>query len=59
MDAQTAATPRFVSGTRVDVTDWSVAELTERARKHRVRGADLYLERRGGRTFLVAEPTAR
>ena len=59
MDAQTAATPRFVSGTRLDVTDWPVEELSERAREHRVRGARLHLERRGGRTYLVAAPTAR
>lgn len=58
MGTQTAPTPRFGAPTRVDVTDWPAAELPERTRNHRIRGAELYLERRGGRTYLVADPGA-
>ncbi|MEF8779432.1 MAG: hypothetical protein V5A46_01975 [Haloferacaceae archaeon] len=58
METRTAPTPRFGSPTRVDVTDRPAEELPELARRHRVRGAELHLERRGGRTYLVAEPGA-
>lgn len=49
--------PQLVSPTRVDVTDCDAANLPARARANDVAGAELYLERRGGRTFLVADPT--
>ena len=59
MDAKTAPTPRFGAGVEVDVTDWTAEELFRRSRDYRVRGAELSLERRGGRTYLVADPVPR
>ncbi|AUX08736.1 hypothetical protein AArcSl_1101 [Halalkaliarchaeum desulfuricum] len=56
MDAKSAPTPRFGSDLEVDVTDWTAEELSRRSRDYRVRGSELYLERRGGRTYLVADP---
>lgn len=56
MDAKTAPTPQFGSNVEVDVTDWTAEELSRRSRDYRVRGAELSLERRGGRTYLVADP---
>jgi len=56
--AQATTSPRLASRTRVDVTDWPTGRLPERARDNRIRGAEMALERRGGRTYLIADPTA-
>lgn len=49
-------TLQLVSRTRFDVTDCDTDRLTERARANDVADAELYLERRGGKTYLVADP---
>ncbi len=43
--------------TRVDVTDCPADAVSKRLRANRVAGSEVYLERRGGRTFLVATPS--
>lgn len=56
--AQATTSPRLASRTRVDVTDCPTVRLPERARNNRIRNAEMALERRGGRTYLIADPTA-
>jgi hypothetical protein len=50
------SSPQFASPTRVEVTDCQTDRLPTRVRANTVDGATVYLERRGGRTFLVADP---
>ncbi|GAB6879979.1 hypothetical protein JCM17823_22530 [Halorubrum gandharaense] len=59
MSSRSTGTPRFASPTRLDVTDCPADRLDDRARANRVSDGELHLERRGGRTFLVATPTER
>jgi hypothetical protein len=49
--------PQYATATRVDVTDCRTDRITDRVRLNRVRGSEVHLERRGGRTFLVTTPT--
>ena len=49
--------PRYATETRVDVTNCRTDRIADRVRSNRVADADVHLERRGGRTFLVATPT--
>lgn len=55
MDSRTTTSTRFAGRARLDVTDCEADRLPERARANDVRGAELHLERRGGRTYLVAD----
>ena len=48
--------PQYATPTRVDVTDCRTDRIADRARMNRVRGSEVHLERRGGRTFLVTTP---
>ncbi|ESS12518.1 MAG: hypothetical protein A07HR60_00619 [uncultured archaeon A07HR60] len=48
--------PQFTSPTRVEVTECRTERLPTRVQANNVDGATVYLERRGGRTFLVADP---
>jgi len=48
-------TTTFAGTTRLDVTDWTAGRLPDRVAANDVDGAELYLERRGGRTYLVAD----
>jgi len=57
MSAISRDRPQYATPTRVDVTDCRTDRITDRARKNRVHGSEVYLERRGGRTFLVTAPT--
>lgn len=59
MNARTAPTPQFAAPTRLDVTDCAAARIEDRAEANQLDDAELYLERRGGKTFLVAKPTGR
>jgi hypothetical protein len=56
MSAATADRPRYATPTRVDVTECRTDRLPERIRANRVDGSEVYLERRGGKTFLVTRP---
>lgn len=47
-----AATGSTTGARRVDVTDLCAESVAKYARHH---GVDLHLERRGGRTYLVAD----
>ncbi|WP_066411171.1 hypothetical protein [Halorubrum aethiopicum] len=49
--------PRYASPTRVDVTECRTDRIADRVRSNRVAGGEVHLERRGGRTYLVATPT--
>lgn len=59
MHSRTSPTPQFAGTARVDVTDCETDRLPERARANNVGGAELYLERRGGKTYLVADEGGR
>jgi len=48
--------PQYATPTRVDVTDCRTDRIADRARRNRVRGSEVHLERRGGRTYLVTTP---
>jgi hypothetical protein len=41
----------------VDVTECRTDRIADRVRSNRVAGGEVHLERRGGRTYLVATPT--
>lgn len=56
MGATTQDRPRYATPTRKDVTDCPADRLADRVRRNRVRGSEVHLERRGGRTFLVTTP---
>ncbi|EMA67626.1 hypothetical protein C461_07864 [Halorubrum aidingense JCM 13560] len=56
MSATTQDRPRYATATRVDVTDCPADRIDDRIRRNRVRGSEVHLERRGGRTFLVTTP---
>ncbi|MFC6770535.1 hypothetical protein [Halorubrum pallidum] len=58
MSASSHHRPRYATATRVDVTDCQTDRIVDRLRANRVRGSEVHLERRGGRTFLVTTPTA-
>jgi hypothetical protein len=47
---------RYATPTRVDVTGCRTARIADRVRSNRVRGSEVHLERRGGRTYLVTTP---
>ena len=49
--------PQYATATRVDVTEVPTDRIAERARRNRVRGSEVSIERRGGRTFLVTRPS--
>jgi len=57
MSASTHDRPRYTTPTRVDVTDCRTDRIADRVRTNRVRGSEVALERRGGRTFLVTRPS--
>jgi hypothetical protein len=57
MSATTHKRPQYATPTRVDVTDCRTDRIAERARRNRVRGSEVSIERRGGRTFLVTRPS--
>jgi hypothetical protein len=57
MSATTRKRPQYATPTRVDVTDCRTDRIAERARRNRVRGSEVSLERRGGRTYLVTRPS--
>ncbi|WP_435161881.1 hypothetical protein [Halorubrum sp. SY-15] len=57
MSATLESRPRYATETRVDVTDCRTDRIADRIRSNRVADAEVHLERRGGRTFLVATPT--
>ena len=48
--------PQYATSTRVDVTECRTDRIGDRIRMNRVQGSEVYLERRGGRTFLVTTP---
>ncbi|MFC6890953.1 hypothetical protein [Halorubrum trueperi] len=48
--------PRYATPTRVDVTDCRTDRIADRMRMNRVRGSEVHLERRGGKTYLVTTP---
>ena len=56
MSATTHDRPRYATPTRVDITNCRTARIDDRVRMNRVRGSEVHLERRGGRTFLVTTP---
>ncbi|WP_164471168.1 hypothetical protein [Halorubrum sp. CSM-61] len=56
MSATSHDQPRYATPTRVDVTECRTDRIADRARLNRVRGSEVHLERRGGRTFLVTTP---
>ena len=56
MSATSHEQPRYATPTRVDVTDCRTDRIADRARLNRVQNSEVYLERRGGRTFLVTTP---
>ena len=56
MSAISQDRPQYATPTRVDVTDCRTGRIADRARMNRVRGSEVHLERRGGRTFLVTTP---
>jgi len=56
MSATSRDRPRYATPTRVDVTECRTDRIADRARRNRVRGSEVHLERRGGRTFLVTTP---
>ncbi len=56
MSVITQDRPQYATPTRVDVTDCRTHRIADRARMNRVRGSEVHLERRGGRTFLVTTP---
>jgi len=51
--------PQYVVPTRVDVTECRTDRIADRVRSNRVDDSEVYLERRGGRTFLVTAPSDR
>ncbi|SEH61492.1 hypothetical protein SAMN05192561_11311 [Halopenitus malekzadehii] len=53
MSSRTRST--FVGTTRVDVTDCAATRIPDRITANAVADAEVYLERRGGRTYLVTE----
>jgi len=55
MSATSHDQPRYATPTR-DVTECRTDRIADRARMNRVRGSEVHLERRGGRTFLVTTP---
>ncbi|MFW6317168.1 MAG: hypothetical protein ACOC06_01710 [Halorubrum sp.] len=57
MSATTTDRPQYATPTRVDVTDCRTDRIADRVRVNRVRGSEVALERRGGRTFLVTRPS--
>ncbi|MFO8115547.1 MAG: hypothetical protein R6U01_09365 [Halorubrum sp.] len=57
MSATTHDRPQYATPTRVDVTDCRTDRIADRVRMNRVRGSEVALERRGGRTFLVTRPS--
>jgi len=57
MSATSHNRPQYATPTRVDVTECQTDRIADRIRTNRVRGSEVYLERRGGRTFLVTTPT--
>ena len=57
MSAILESRPRYATETRVDVTNCRTDRIADRIRSNRVTDAEVHLERRGGRTFLVATPT--
>jgi hypothetical protein len=57
MSAILKSRPRYATETRVDVTNCRTDRIADRIRSNRVTDAEVHLERRGGRTFLVATPT--
>ncbi|MBP1923352.1 hypothetical protein J2751_002394 [Halorubrum alkaliphilum] len=59
MSVSTSDQPRYGVPTRVDVTKCRTDRITDRARSNRVDNSEVYLERRGGRTFLVTAPSER
>ncbi len=59
MSVSTSDQPRYVTPTRVDVTECRTDRISDRARSNRVDDSEVYLERRGGRTFLVTAPADR
>mgnify|MGYP000271254804 CR=1 FL=1 len=54
MSSRTQPT-RFAGSTRIDVTDCAATRIPDRAAANAIGGAEVYLERRGGRTYLVTE----
>jgi len=57
MSATTHDRPQYATPTRKDVTDCRTDRIADRVRMNRVRGSEVALERRGGRTFLVTLPS--
>lgn len=57
MNTGIVTAPRFASSTRLDVTDVRTDQIPSRANAQRVGGAELYFERRGAKTYLVAAPS--
>ncbi|WP_176697292.1 hypothetical protein [Halorubrum sp. SD626R] len=57
MSATTHDRPQYAAPTRKDVTDCRTDRIADRVRMNRVRGSEVALERRGGRTFLVTLPS--
>ncbi|QKY17869.1 hypothetical protein [Halorubrum sp. CBA1229] len=56
MSASTQTRPRYATPTRKDVTDCRTDRIADLVRTNRVRGSEVALERRGGRTYLVTRP---
>ena len=57
MSAITHDRPQYATSTRRDVTDCRTDRIADLVRANRVRGSEVSLERRGGRTFLVTRPS--
>ncbi|GAB7090677.1 hypothetical protein JCM18237_09480 [Halorubrum luteum] len=57
MSTRNTNAPRYAAPTRVDVTGCPADDVPDRVRANRVTGSEVHLERRGGRTFLIATPT--
>ena len=56
MSASSQTRPQYAAPTRKDVTDCRTDRIADRVRMNRVRGSEVALERRGGRTFIVTRP---
>jgi hypothetical protein len=55
MSTEAPTSMRYSGRTRVDVTEYAAGRIPERIEENTVPGTEVYLERRGGRTYLVTD----
>ncbi|MFA9518192.1 hypothetical protein ACERIT_13420 [Halopenitus sp. H-Gu1] len=55
MSTDAMRSTRYSGSTRVDVTEYAASRIPERIEANAVAGTEVYLERRGGRTYLVTD----